>query len=82
MSGKVRPLRRALSSTDASPKTGITRHTPFDDLPEFLKVEELAKWLGIGRGTAYSLVASGQIKAVRLGRLVRIAKSELSGLAR
>jgi hypothetical protein len=28
----------------------ISRHTPFEDLPEYLTVEECAMYLGISRG--------------------------------
>jgi len=33
--------------------------------------------LGIGRNTAYELVHSGQIKGIRIGRNIRIPKSEV-----
>jgi excisionase family DNA binding protein len=55
----------------------IGRHTRYDDLPQFLKVEELARYLGIGRGHCYALIRSGQIASVRFGRLVRIDKQAL-----
>lgn len=61
---------------------GITRHTPLHDLPELLTVEELAAWLDLARGTAYTLVARGDVTSIRLGRLVRIPKSALAELAR
>jgi len=60
----------------------ITRSTPIADLPELITVEELARWLGVGRGTGYELIRRGEVKSVRLGRLVRIPKSELAELAR
>ena len=37
-------------------------------------VEEIAKILGIGRTTAYSLVHSGVFKAVRIGSSIRVSK--------
>jgi excisionase family DNA binding protein len=55
----------------------ITRHTPLADLPEFLTVEELQIWLGIGRGLAYAQVRAGEIPSVRIGRLVRIPRAAL-----
>ena len=53
------------------------RYHSFDDLPLTLRVEELMPILGIGRNTAYELVHSGQIKGIRIGRNIRIPKSEV-----
>lgn len=53
------------------------KYRSFDDLPLTLKVEDLMPILGIGRNTAYELVRSGQIKSVRVGRNIRIPKSEV-----
>lgn len=43
-----------------------------DAEPLLLKVEEAAKRLGIGRTKMYSLVMSGEIESVPVGRLRRI----------
>ena len=53
------------------------RYYSFDDLPLTMRVEELMPILGIGRNTAYELVHSGQIKGIRIGRNIRIPKSEV-----
>ena len=53
------------------------RYYSFDDLPLTMRVEELMPILGIGRNTAYELVHSGQIKGIRIGRSIRIPKSEV-----
>lgn len=53
------------------------RYHSFDDLPLTMRVEELMPILGIGRNTAYELVHSGQIKGIRIGRNIRIPKSEV-----
>ncbi|HEX6500165.1 MAG TPA: helix-turn-helix domain-containing protein [Micromonosporaceae bacterium] len=37
-----------------------------------LTIEEAARRLGIGRTLMYSLVMSGQIRSVRIGRLRRV----------
>ena len=42
-----------------------------------MRVEELMPILGIGRNTAYDLVRCGQIKSIRIGRNIRIPKSEV-----
>ena len=39
------------------------------------KVEEVAKMLGIGRSSAYSLVRGGHFKTVRIGASIRISKA-------
>jgi len=54
-----------------------SNHRSFDDLPLTLRVEDLMPILGIGRNTAYELVRSGQIKSIRIGRKIRIPKSEV-----
>lgn len=43
-------------------------------LPLVLKVEDLMPILKIGRSTAYTLVRSGQIHSVRVGRSYRIPR--------
>ena len=48
-----------------------------DDLPLTLRVEDLMPVLGIGRNSAYELVRSGRIKSIRIGRNIRIPKSEV-----
>lgn len=48
-----------------------------EELPLVLRVEDLSKALGIGRNTAYELVRSGQIRSIRIGRQLRIPRSEL-----
>ncbi|WP_441246966.1 helix-turn-helix domain-containing protein [Kitasatospora sp. McL0602] len=44
-----------------------------------LTVEEAARRLGIGRTTMYSLVSSGEIPSVTIGRLRRVPADALSG---
>lgn len=53
------------------------KYRSFDELPLTLRVEDLMPILGIGRNTAYELVNSGQIKSVRVGRQIRIPKTEI-----
>lgn len=48
-----------------------------EELPLVLRVEDLGRALGIGRNTAYELVRSGQIRSIRIGRQLRIPRSEL-----
>ena len=53
------------------------KYRSFDELPLTLRVEDLMPILGIGRNTAYELVRSGQIKSIRIGRKIRIPKTEV-----
>lgn len=48
-----------------------------EDIPVLLSIEDLQDILGIGRTKAYELIRSGQIRSIRIGRLVRISKSDL-----
>ena len=57
----------------------IDRFTKYDDLPELLRVEEYAAFLGIGRGLAYAMVHKGTVESIKLGRLVRVRRSSLNG---
>jgi hypothetical protein len=34
----------------------ISRHTPFEDLPEYLTVDECRTYLGLSRGLCYDLL--------------------------
>lgn len=51
--------------------------TSREQLPMVLRVDDLMPVLKIGRNTAYELVRSGQIKALRIGNSYRIPRNEL-----
>ena len=53
------------------------RPTSYDDLPLTLSVRELMPILSVGRSTAYELIHSGQIRNVRIGRIICIPKAEV-----
>jgi excisionase family DNA binding protein len=55
----------------------ITRHTPLADLPEFLRCEEAAAFLGVSKGIVYELARRGELPSVRFGRLLRIKREGL-----
>jgi excisionase family DNA binding protein len=42
-----------------------------------LRATEVAAVLGVGRATAYELMASGELPTVRIGRAVRVPRAEL-----
>ena len=45
---------------------------------EFISLNELQEILGIGRTKAYDLVTSGDLPAIRIGRIIRINKQDLT----
>ncbi len=53
-----------------------------DDLPAILSAEDLMGFLGIGKNSAYSLVRSGQIKSIRIGRQIRITREAVIAFVR
>jgi excisionase family DNA binding protein len=56
----------------------ITSQTNFDDLPEFLTVEEIRAYLRLGRSTVYELLRQGELPHVRFGRAIRVPKTALA----
>lgn len=52
-------------------------YTLFGDYPDMLTMEQMQEALGIGRSTAYKLTQSGELGHIRLGKSIRIPKSEL-----
>lgn len=48
-----------------------------EQLPLVLRVNDLMTVLGIGRNSAYTLIRSGQLKAIRIGSSYRVSRSEL-----
>lgn len=45
-----------------------------DDLPPVLKVEDIQRFLTIGRNQAYDLCNSGQFHVVKVGRSIKIPR--------
>ena len=45
--------------------------------PLLLRPAEVALALGIGRATAYQLIATGELPSVRIGRSVRVPRQAL-----
>lgn len=50
-------------------------NTPLD--PLFYSVSDVADLLGLGASKIYSLVRSGEIKAVRVGGVIRISRESI-----
>jgi excisionase family DNA binding protein len=55
----------------------ITRKTRFEDLPDFLSVEEVRTYLGLGRSTLYEVLRRKELCSDRFGRVIRIPKTAL-----
>ncbi len=55
----------------------ITRDTLLADLPELLRVQELAAWADCSKGVVYTSIRCDQLAHVKLGRLIRIPRSAL-----
>lgn len=51
-------------------------HQPYtaNEIPPMLDVPSLAAFLDIGKNTAYDLVRSGQVQALRIGKKIRIPR--------
>lgn len=49
----------------------------FEDFPQVMTVEELAAALRIGRNAAYQLVRDKAIRAIKVGRNIRIPRAAL-----
>lgn len=64
---------------DCSPRRCLCRNDPGGAMPEpsLMTVMEVAAALRVSRGTAYTLVASGQITSIRIGRLIRVTPRAL-----
>ena len=46
----------------------------FNSYPDILSVKQLCEILGIGKNTAYSLLQSGEIKSIKIGKVYKIPK--------
>jgi excisionase family DNA binding protein len=44
---------------------------------EWLSLKDVQQLLGIGRTKSYELVATGELPAVRIGRCIRVNRTEL-----
>ncbi|MEK5419421.1 helix-turn-helix domain-containing protein [Paenibacillus sp. FSL L8-0708] len=50
-----------------------------NDLPSFLKPDEVAAYLGVSRNTVYRWCKAGDIESVKVRKTLRIQKSTLLG---
>ena len=70
----------SLGTSDAfpDPEKGLMSLSPAMPQPIVLTVEQAAECLGIGRTLMYSLVTSGAVESVTIGRLRRIPADALT----
>ena len=47
----------------------------FEQYKDVITVEDLCAMLAIGKNTAYSLLSSGAVKSIRIGKTYKIPKS-------
>lgn len=55
----------------------MTTYCDYDSLPLVLTVADICKVLDISRNTAYQMINSGAIKAIRVSKQIRIPKDAL-----
>jgi excisionase family DNA binding protein len=55
----------------------VTPHLQAEQTKRLLSAEELARELGVGRTTAYSLLWSGTIPSMKLGRLRKVCREDV-----
>ncbi len=53
------------------------KYQSLESLPLALSVDDLMDILNVGKNTAYSLVKSGQLRSIRIGRQLRIPRDAL-----
>lgn len=58
-------------------QNSMPHYSSVQSLPMLLRVEDLMPLLSVGRNTAYSLVRSGQIQSIRVGRQIRVPRDAL-----
>lgn len=81
---KANQQERQSDRRRANAGVALDRNDP-DELPAddgYLDVPEVASYLRISKSMVYKLVETKQIPAIRLGRLVRIRKSDLNDALR
>lgn len=49
----------------------------FREYPDIVSIPQLTDMLQIGKNTAYELVASNEIKSIRIGRIYKIPKQNV-----
>ncbi len=71
----LEPSEQRMTLAEAADLLGVAAR----DKP-LLTLDEAAAFLGVGRDTMYRLVASGQLRRLKLGKSTRIARTDLEAL--
>ena len=58
--------------------TEVNRSSRFDDLPDWLEVEHVGAYLGLGRTATYELIRAGEIPHKRFGRKIRMPQEAVA----
>lgn len=58
----------------------IDANTRFEELPQFISAVEFSNFTRLSQANVYKLLKSGEIRHVRIGRAIRIAKEEVARL--
>lgn len=79
------PLEVSLERSNHLVTVNPTAHLPqpsskaktIQDLALLLSVSDVQQALGLGRNSTYALIRSGQLKSIRVGRLIKIPRVAL-----
>ena len=55
----------------------ITRQTPFEELPELLRPQEVRSYLGLGANAVYKALKRGELPHRKIGGVIFVPKSAL-----
>lgn len=69
--------RRTKTRLNGDRRGAIHRQTPLAELPELLRVPEVAQWADCSRGAIYDAIKTGTLAHVTIGRLVRVPRTAL-----
>ena len=69
--------RRRTNHEPSSTPGVVTANTQHADLPEWLRVGELATLWRVSRTTIFSMISRGELRAHYMGRMVRIPKEQV-----
>jgi excisionase family DNA binding protein len=70
-------LKILSSKASYTGKSEEKMYTNLDDIPAVMTPEEAAKILNIGMNSIYSLLRSGNLSSVKIGKQYRITKNNL-----
>jgi hypothetical protein len=73
-----RETSRVKTSAIGNEKMGVTRTTPYEDLPDLLRVEEFVAASDTSAWLTYELIRRRELPVIRFGRLLRIPKTALT----